>query len=530
MELINNRGAYTYKRIEELLLLYDIKGSKMHLRGEASFKSLRYNENMTFTVIENGINFDDFKKDNKKDNYLFLYYYVKPYSLFQTNIYPERFENKNQLSTGSHCLISNYNINVEDDVCICICSVGTGWNRISINGQTYDVKNDIFSPFFINNKFDISSSSKYFLYYFTKPNNEEVQAFTSSYGYIRIILPHIKDNYTLYKGFGNFENNQTYWHILTKYNVDLNSDKEIRLYFEIYPFNNEFPFQWVYGFDRKNYPENLKVEGFETNYQKSNIISSKKSAYFSLPNKFTFYKCKNKKVVFSIGCDFNNSFYKEVNSYGHFDFSNYSFYDILVIDAKEDFLLYIGQEDRRKNNNITIKVDNKITNEIEEEYLYIQYEQPFFSSGGRYVFAPNTDYYREKMQDECYLYNIFRFKNNDSKIIILDYPDLSQILKKKKYKEYIVTVVLSYRPNFYDQKEKEIYYFYNTSIIKVSQKLLDKDYNTKNTEETILIIFGIIFGTTLVVLLLSMISYLILCCIKGTTSPFKNLKEDGIIN
>ena len=205
----------------------------------------------------------------------------------------------------------------------------------------------------------------------------------------------------------------------------------------------------------------------------------------------------------------------------------------MEIEANEDFLLFKGEGDERENNNIKIHVHNMTTIEIEKEYVYIQFEKPFIYNKERYIFAPKTDYYLENIQNECFLYNLFYWENIDSNIFILDFPDLTQVLKKKKFKEYIVTVVLLYEPNYYSSLEKKRIYFYNSTIIKVSQKLLDKDYSTPMTVEDIfLIIFEILGGLILICLLLLLIIYIILCCIKKTASPLNsiNLEKAGIIN
>ena len=206
-------------------------------------------------------------------------------------------------------------------------------------------------------------------------------------------------------------------------------DNEIRLYFQTH-FETVFAFQFVYGFDRKYYPENLKAEEFNINYDYVDIVTSEESKYFKLPKKYSFYKCKNKEVIFSIGYSFNNSFYNVVDTSQYFDFSNYNYYDILEIEANEDFLLLDGENDGRSNNKIKVIADNKLTDEIESEYIYIEFKEPIFYREKRYVFAPKTDYYMEMIQNECFLYKIFHYKNNDSNIIILDFPDLSQVLKK----------------------------------------------------------------------------------------------------
>ena len=195
----------------------------------------------------------------------------------------------------------------------------------------------------------------------------------------------------------------------------------------------------------------------------------------------------------------------------------------MEIEANEDFLLLDGENDRRSNNNIKVYADNKITDEIESEYIYIEFKEPIFYREKRYVFAPKTDYYMEMIQNECYLYKIFHYKNNDSNIIILDFPDLSQVLKKKKYKEYIVTIVLSYEDRY-----NPIYYFYNPAIITISQKLLDKDYNSITVIDIIAIIVGIIFGLCLLPILVYFIYFVILCCIRKTTDPMRGLYLEDI--
>ena len=105
----------------------------------------------------------------------------------------------------------------------------------------------------------------------------------------------------------------------------------------------------------------------------------------------------------------------------------------------------------------------------------------------------------EKITNECFLYDLFHSKNNDSNIIILKEPDLSQLLRKKKYKEFIVTVVLSEKS--YNNKEK--YYFYEAITITISQKLLDKDFREPLTKtEEYLIKGGIVFGIILLYIII----------------------------
>ena len=50
-----------------------------------------------------------------------------------------------------------------------------------------------------------------------------------------------------------------------------------------------------------------------------------------------FYKCKNEKLKFFFGHDFNNYFTKEVNESLYFNFTNYEYDDFLEIEANEDF-------------------------------------------------------------------------------------------------------------------------------------------------------------------------------------------------
>ena len=365
------------------------------------------------------------------------------------------------------------------------------------------------------------------IYYLKKPNNENIQAFTSSYSYyyIRIILPHIKDNYTFYKGYGFSNNNETYWHFLSEFKVNKNSDEEIRLYINPSYDPNIFPIRIVYGFDREYYPENLKVEEFEINDELP-IIGLQDSKFFKLPNEYSFYKCKNKKAKFIIGYEFKNYFRKEVNNFVHFKFLSYSFLDILEIDADEEFLLFEG-EDERENNNITIFTGGRETNEIERTFFYIQFEKPLLWNKQFYIFAPKTDYYMENIPNECFLYNLFYWKNNYNDIFILENEDLSQVLKKKKSKEFIVTVVLLYEYNY-----KKRYYFYNSSIIKISQKLLDQDYDDDNSltkQEIIFIIIGVIVGGYLFLFLLLII--INKCLKKNLPTINENMEgEFGLLN
>lgn len=305
------------------------------------------------------------------------------------------------------------------------------------------------------------------IYFLKKVKKEKIQAFTS-FIYLKVILPHIKDNYKFYVGYGFSNENESYWIYTKEFNVNLNYDKEIRLYFEplFKSFDVDFHFyQFIYGFNRNNYPEDLKVEEFEINELYSNIITSKDSKYFRLHNVFMFYKCKNEKLKFFFGHDFNNYFTEEVNKSLYFNFTNYVNDDFLEIEANEDFLLFKGR-DFRKNNNISIyRYDEKF--ELNKSSIYVIFEQPdHYYAYIKYIFAPKTDYYIENLNNECFLYNLFESKNKDNNILITDYTDFRKIIKKK-YKEYLVTVVVI----SYIEKN---YYFYNVKTLKVSQKLIDQ--------------------------------------------------------
>ena len=110
-------------------------------------------------------------------------------------------------------------------------------------------------------------------------------------------MPHIKDNYTFYKGYGFSNNNETYWHFLSEFKVNKNSDEEIRLYINSFYSPNTFPFCIVYGFDREYYPENLEVEEFHINYELPKI-GLKDSKFLNFPMNIHFINVKIKKQNF----------------------------------------------------------------------------------------------------------------------------------------------------------------------------------------------------------------------------------------
>ena len=60
--------------------------------------------------------------------------------------------------------------------------------------------------------------------------------------------------------------NEFHWIYIKEFKVNLNYDKKIRLYLEsnLKIFDEGFHFyQFIYGFNRNNYPEDLKVEEFK---------------------------------------------------------------------------------------------------------------------------------------------------------------------------------------------------------------------------------------------------------------------------
>jgi hypothetical protein len=123
MQLINNGGAYTYEGIDELFLVYDTEDIEyFDFRGYGTL-SYYYNKNMNFSVIENGFNLKDFNDFgyNKGGNFIFLYLFVYSESIFQTNIYPELVDPKEEISAGSHLFEEGDSFNVSGDFCTCLC-------------------------------------------------------------------------------------------------------------------------------------------------------------------------------------------------------------------------------------------------------------------------------------------------------------------------------------------------------------------------------------------------------------------------
>ena len=336
-----------------------------------------------------------------------------------------------------------------------------------------------------------------------------------TFAYLKLVVPYVKENYIFYKGIGfkdNDEDDDFYVSELFEVKISQNSETEVRFYFDSKRsqyYNNHPYILNVYGINEnyyQDYLEKIKYEEFELYddyiYYNNYHIFKKGSNFFKLPSHCMISKCKNKKLNIYIGSNIQFHLSKEINESSYFDFSNYSRDNFLEIEANEDFMLFNGRDER-------INKDIKDFEEKIHEYtnFYFLYENPhkdFILHKIFFIFAPKNEYYMENFQNECFIYKLCEGKIKDKDILIIEgfiNDDFKAVLKKE-YKEYLATIALKGRDIYGDYRDYMNYYFYNTIIIKVSQKVLDKVFTFWTPLKIILLVGGILIALIIFVLIM----------------------------
>jgi len=491
LKLINNGGIFSNKDITEYILIYHLNGYKyINFQGVGKFL---YKTRVNFDIVNNGLDLKYFKPINDSffrlsSSPILIYIDIKAGDYFQTNLYPDPKLNSEKEYNSyfiSNVITKTFNYN-------CIITFNDQGNDKQkiinfTNGKkndTYDVDEFIYKRYYYSKNENLTiTASGPLIIYFTKEQKDESIQFISfddqnyyNYKFFKIILPNIKENYTFYKGYGfskeiGFYDSEYYMNQMREYNIPLNSDKEIRLYFDAIP-KKGIPYKSIiYGFNKTYYPHSIIP--YKTSPHESHFYNYVRSLpyYSNCINNNIIYKCRNTKVDMYIG---NDSFYKEFiwennDSFYYLNLSKYTSYNsscILEIYAKSEILIFEGINS--KKNNYNISTYNK---EFNSTNITLINEEPTNYTMKRYIFSPKNEFYMQNFLDECFLYELIVGSRKYNYITITNSSNCTTALIKG-CKEYLVTIVYKSRNNFY--------YFYKPTIFKVSQKVLDDAFREKD--------------------------------------------------
>ena len=511
MNIFSNKEIYIHPRIDEYLLLYNVYGKDIGFNIDGDGSLYYYNEEVNFDIIEKGLKYESVDEyfDSIYYNYIFIHLTIESNEYYQLNMYPE-IENLD-LKFNSYYLNSG-EFSIDTDIAITLKykrpKHESDGISIKHNGKTTQILlknyNDLTKFFTKEDKqLDIETITyleKPEIIFITKKYINESIRIIGSNKCIKIIFPNIKNDFIFYYGYGFKNNNEFYSNNMFEYKPSQNSENEVRFYFDNKKYFNAEKIK-LYGYNKNNYPDDIKYEEYDL-YDEYNLvidksyITKKGNLFINIFYKyFMINKCKNKEIKLHLGGNFKFYFDKEINKSTYFNFSKYSKNDILEIEANEDYLIFPGK-DEREHKNIT-----SYTEIYDSTIFYFRYKEIDYSILNKrrifYIFAPKTDYYIENFKNECFLFKICEGKITDTNILKTEIKNFKDVLKEE-YNEYIATIVISGYNNDDTIYDHYNYYFYNTIVIKVSQKVLDEAFEFWTQNRIIFLVVGILIGLLII--------------------------------